>query len=244
VDPLVRAKALNAAGMVAGVQNKVEEAVRYSEEALELFRSVGDEEGIAWSLTTLVVGPLERGDAEAAEPMLAEADALLRRQGHGGGIRRLLHLRGQHAALTGDLARAAELLCESGELSEAEGDEFSAASSFHSLGDIELARGDAAAARRVYARSLEICSRGSADRLVCYCVAGLAAVAAEQGEAGRAARLWGFAEAFEARLGFTMRWRTLYEERLDGVERREPEAYDAGRSLEVTDAVDLALEGA
>ncbi len=106
-DPTVRAKALMADGMVAGVQNDFERAVRSSEEALALFRSVGNDEGIAWSLTTLAVAPIDRGDAEAAAPLLAEADELLRKQGNRGGIRRILHLRGQHAALTGDLARAA-----------------------------------------------------------------------------------------------------------------------------------------
>jgi hypothetical protein len=94
----------------------------------------------------------------------------------------------------------------------------------------------------VYTRSLEICSRGGADRLVCYCVAGLAAVAAEQGEAGRAGRLWGFAEAYEARLAFTMRWRTLYEERLEGLRESHPEPYEDGRRLDAGDAVDLALD--
>jgi tetratricopeptide (TPR) repeat protein len=151
-------------------------------------------------------------------------------------------LRGQHAALTGDLSRAADLLQESGELSEEEGDEFSAASSFHSLGDVRLLAGDAEAARRAYVRALEIATRTGADRLVCYCLAGLAAVDADRGDLSEAARLWGFAEAYEARLQFTMRGRTLYEERLDGLSKSQREAYESGRALDVEDAVDIALE--
>jgi hypothetical protein len=230
-----------AEGMVAGVQNKVDRATRSSQEALELFRLVGDEDGIAWSLSTLVVAPLENGDPEAAAPLRDEAEALLRKQDNRGGMRRLLHLRGQYVALTGDLTRGAQLLAESGELSVAEGDEFSAASSFHSLGDVELASGDFAAAGPAYVRALEIASSAGADRLVCYCIAGLAGVAADEDDQERAARLWGSAEAYEARLRFSMRWRTLYEERLAGLAQSQPEAYVAGRALDVGDAVDLAL---
>jgi len=241
VDPTIRGKALLSDGMVAGVQNNTERAVQSSEEALELFRSAGNEEGIAWALTTLAVPHIDGGDPEGAAPILAEADEILRRLGESGGIRRILHLRGQHAALTGDLARAAELLLESGERSEAEGDEFSSASSFHSLGDVRLAAGDVEGAADAYERALAIAVRTGADRLTCYGLAGLAAVAAERGDAAGAARLWGCAEAFEARLRFTMRWRTLYAERLDGLSESERKAYESGRALDVEDAVDIVL---
>jgi predicted ATPase len=241
VDPTARGKALLSDGMVAGVQNNLVRAVQSSEEALVLFRATGNEEGIAWALTTLAVPHIDGGDPEAAAPILAEADEILRRLGESGGIRRILHLRGQQAALTGDLAGAAELLLESGERSEAEGDEFSAASSFHSLGDVRLAAGDVEGAADAYERSLEIAARTRADRLTCYCLAGLAAVAAEQGDAAGAARLWGSTEAFEARLRFTMRRRTLYEERLDGLAQSQREAFESGQALDVEDAVDVAL---
>jgi non-specific serine/threonine protein kinase len=242
VDPTVRATALTTLGMVAGVQNQVELAERSSSEALDYFRAAGHEAGIAWTLSTLVVAPLGRGDAEAAATMLAEAEALHRKHGNDGGIRRILHLRGLQAVLVGDLVGAAELLEESGELSAAVGDEFSAASSFHSLGDVQLEAGDPGSAAASYARSLEIAARTRADRLVCYCVAGLAAAGAERGDPVRAARLWGFAEAYEARLGFSMRRRTLYEERLGGLPESQPDDYRAGRELDLQDAVALALQ--
>jgi predicted ATPase/class 3 adenylate cyclase len=242
VDPSVRATALATLGMVAGVQNEVDLAERSSSEALEHFRAAGHEAGIAWTLSTLAVAPLERGEPEAAAPMLDEAEALHRKLGNDGGIRRILHLRGLQAVLVDDLAGASELLRESGELSAAAGDEFSAASSFHSLGDVLLAAGDPGAAAGSYARALEIAARTGADRLVCYCVAGLAAVAAERGDAAEAARLWGFAEAYEARLGFSMRWRTLYEERLAGLLESQRDAYRAGRELDLQNAVDLAVQ--
>jgi predicted ATPase len=242
VDPTIRGKALLSDGMVAGVQNHLDRAVRSAEEALELFRSTGNEAGIAWALTTLAVPHIDAGDPEGAAAILAEADEIVRRLGESGGIRRILHLRGQQAALTGEWSSAAELLLESGELSEAEGDEFSAASSFHSLGDVRLAAGGAEAAANAYERALRIAARTGADRLVCYCLAGLAAVAADRGDEAGAARLWGSAEAYEERLRFTMRWRTLYEERLDGLSDSQREAYESGRELDVEDAVDLALE--
>ncbi|HXV03210.1 MAG TPA: adenylate/guanylate cyclase domain-containing protein, partial [Gaiellaceae bacterium] len=134
VDAGVRAKALMAGATVAGVRSQYELARPRAEEALEHFRSVGSEAGIAWSLTGLAVAPLELGNPEDAGPMLEEAEALHRKLGNDAGVRRVLHLRGQQAALVGDVDRGREILQESAKLSRATGDMFSMASSIHSLG--------------------------------------------------------------------------------------------------------------
>lgn len=153
----------------------------------------------------------------------------------------MLHLRGQQAAAVGDLESGRRLLQEAAELSRAERDLFSAASTFHSLGDTELDADDIEAAERAYRDALRMAWDCEADRLVCYSLAGLAAVAAERGEAERAATLWGFAEAYEERLRFTMRRRSLYAERLDPIAAAHAEQREAGRRLDVDAAVEMAL---
>jgi tetratricopeptide (TPR) repeat protein len=241
VDEEVRARALMVASMVAGVRSNFEQAASWGEESLTHFRATGSERGIAWGLTTMAVLPLERGEAEAAGPMLEEAEALHRKLGNPGGVRRVLHLQGQQAAAVGDLDRGRRLLREAAELSSAAGDQFSATSSLHSLGDLDLGANDLEAAEEDYREALRVAWDSGADRLVCYSLAGLASTAAKRGDAERAALLWGFAEAYESRLRFTLRWRSLYEERCRPVATANPERYEEGLRLGVDAAVEIAL---
>ena len=182
------------------------------------------------------VAAFERGQAEEAGPMLDEAEALHRKLGHQGGVRRVLHLQGQQAVAVGDLDRGRRLLRESAELSRREGDVLGAASSLHSLGDIELGAGAVDAAEAVYLDALRVAWKAGLDRLVCYCLAGLGAVAADCGDNERAALLWGFVEAYEGRLQFTLRWRELYERRLAGLAGTA--SYDEGRALDVNEVME------
>jgi predicted ATPase len=244
VDDTVRAKALMSASTVAGVRSDFEVAASRGEEALAYFRAIGSDDGIAWSLTNLAIMPMELGRPEDAAPMLEEAEALHRRAGRAGAIRRVLHLRGQQLAAVGDVEGGRQLLRESAELSRAEGDVFSEISTTHSVGDLELEAGEIDDAQTAYEVGLRKAWEAGADRLVCYCLAGLAAVAAEGGDAERAARLWGFAEAYEARLTFTMRRRSLYEERAAPAAASNAKHYDEGKRLDVGAAVQLALSDA
>jgi predicted ATPase len=240
-DDAVRAKALMAASMVAGVRSHFEQAAEWGEEALRYFRAAGSEEGIAWALTTTALIPMELGRPEEAGPMLEEAEALNRKVGNSGGIRRVLHLRGLQASAVGDLDEGRRLFRETAELSRQEDDTFSAASSLHSLGDVELDAEETEAAEAAYRDGLRSAWDTSADRLVCYCLAGLAATAAARGGAERAALIWGFVEGYEERLRFTMRGRALYEGRLEPVVAAHPDQRDAGRRLGVEAAVEIAL---
>lgn len=241
VHDAVRAKALATASMVAGVRNHLEQAAEWGTEALRYYRAAGSEEGIAWALTTTALIPMELGRPEEAGPMLEEAEALHRKAGNSGGIRRVLHLRGLQAAAVGDVDGGRRLFRDAAELSRQEDDTFSAVSALHSLGDVELGAGEIYAAEAAYRDGLRSAWDTSADRLVCYCLAGLAAASAARGDAGRAALIWGFAEAYEERLRFSMRGRALYEERLEPVAAAHPEQYEAGRRLGVDAAVEIAL---
>ena len=237
----VRAKALMTAAMVAGVRSDFEQAMAWGEEALGLYRALGSEEGIAWSLTTVAIGPMEQGRPEEAGPLLEESAELHRKLGYPGGLRRVLHLQGQQAAAVGDLDRGMRLLRESAELSIGADDHFSASSSLHALADVELDASLPEAAGEDYREALRVAWDSGADRLVCYALAGLASTAAESGELERAALLWGLAEAYEERLRFTMRRRGLYEERCAPAVAAHFEQYGEGRRLGVDEAVEIAL---
>jgi predicted ATPase len=236
VDENVRARALGTASLVAAVRGDHSRALGWTEQALAHYRAVGAEEGIAWSLTELATGALVHGRPEEAAPLLEEAEALHRKLGNEGGLRRVLHVQGQQAVDVGDLERGRRLMRESAELSQRHGDIFSEASSLHSLGDIELEAGAVDAAESAYAEGLRIAWDAGLDRLICYGLAGLAAVAAERGDTERAALVWGFVEADEERLQFTLRWRELYERRLAGLAGTA--SYDEGRALDVNEVME------
>jgi tetratricopeptide (TPR) repeat protein len=221
--------------MIAGVLGNYEASSAWGEQALASCRELGDEAGIAWSLTFLAVVPMERGRPEEASPLLEEAEALHRKHGDSVGVRRVLHLQGQVAGTAGDLERGRRLLRESAELSRSEGDAFSAASSLHSLGDVELEASDLDAAEEDYRAALELALDSDAHRLVCYSLAGIAAVAAARGDAERAALLWGFVERDERRLQFSLRGRTLYERHVAGLA-----GVEEGRRLDLDAAVEIA----
>jgi predicted ATPase/class 3 adenylate cyclase len=235
VAPAVRARGLMIASMIAGVLGNYEASRVWGEQALASCRELGDEAGIAWSLTFLAVVPMERGRPKEATPLLEEAEALHRKHGDSVGVRRVLHLQGQVAGTAGDLEGGRRLLRESAELSRSEGDAFSAASSLHSLGDVELEAGDLDAAEEDYRAALELALDSDAHRLVCYSLAGIAAVAAARGEAERAALLWGFVERDEQRLQFSLRGRALYERHVSGLA-----GVEEGRRLDVDAAVEIA----
>ena len=240
-DELVRAKALFAWGMIASVQSDWVRTKELGEEALEIFRRCGHALGIAWTLMNIVIVPLEFGRAEEARAMLDEADALLRSEGGEGGLRRIGHLYAQLAAETGDSDLARKQLRESAELSLAAGEDFSAATALHSLGDVEFTEGEIDSAAAAYAEALQLAWRTGAQRVVCYSLAGLAAVAKERGRLEDAALLWGFVERYEERLTFTLRRRELYAERLEPAAEAHRDRWEAGRDLDVGAAVDYAL---
>jgi predicted ATPase/class 3 adenylate cyclase len=241
VDELVRAKALFTWGMIASVQSDWARTTELTEGALEIYRRAGHRLGVAWTLMNLAVVPIEFGRAEEARAMLDEADALLRSEGGGGARLRIGHLYAQVAAETGDMDLARRQLRESAELSLAAGEDFSAATTIHSLGDVELTEGAIDAAAAAYAEALRVAWGTGALRVVCYSLAGLAAVAAERGRLEEAALLWGFVERYEERLTFTLRRRSRYADRVGGAAKAHPERWQAGRDLDVAAAVEYAL---
>jgi predicted ATPase len=240
-DELVKAKALFAWGMIASVQSDWGRTQDLGHEALAIFRRRGNVLGSAWTLTNLAVVPLEFGRAEEARAMLDEADALFRSEGREGGLRRIGHLYAQVAAETGDTERARKELRESAEDSLVAGENFSAATTLHSLGDVELVEGEIAAAAAAYTEALRVAWDTGAHRVTCYALAGLAAVAADRGRLEEAALLWGFVERYEERLTFTLRRRSRYADRLDAAAKTHPERWQAGRDMDVGAAVEYAL---
>ena len=204
----VRARALNAAAMLVGVRGDIERAFPMVEESVALFRSTGDRDGLGRALLGLSEGLTERGEHARARAAVEEALPLLRESGNTVGEARALQQLGGLLQRAGDFEHARVLLNEALAIRREADAEFGLATALHSLGDLELDAGRVDEARARYAEGLRVASGLEALRVVCYCVAGLAAAAAAAGQGDRAGTLWRAARALELRVCFRLRAET------------------------------------
>lgn len=243
VSPEVRMDGLIAAARtVFYVLADSARADRYWAEAQEIAETLGDAEEIAWIENQRAGVLWEQGDLEAA---LA---------GH--------HLRVEQARAAGDRFEEAtslhwvgDALRDLGRFDEAESRLLEASAlarelganagglvprNVHSLGDLELDRGDLAAALARYGESLVASGLDPSRKVVVFCIAGIAAVLAERERFEEAATLWGAACAGEEALGFRIlpAERGRYESRLARLEGMP--AWRSGRELTLDEAVELS----
>jgi predicted ATPase/class 3 adenylate cyclase len=119
------------------------------------------------------------------------------------------------------------------------------AARLHGFGDLALKRRDLGEAARLYRESLEYGLQLQDDLQSAYCLAGLAAVDAQLGRRGFAARLWGSVTAFEESTGARLHnsERLPYERLLGELERAQDTSTDfaAGESMTLGEAVQYAL---
>ena len=205
VSDAVRARALSAAATLAGVRGDGDRAIPLSEEGVALARRGGDAATLGRALLAQAHGLSERGEDAAARDAVEEALPLLREPGNDFAENRALQLLAGLAQRAGDFDRARELLGNALAQWRERGAEFGIATTLHSLGDVELDAGRLAEAQAAYADGLRAARRQEARRVMCYCLAGLAAAAAADADHRRAATLWNAVQLLEDRLGFRLR---------------------------------------
>ena len=120
------------------------------------------------------------------------------------------------------------------------------AARLHGFADLALDRRKADEAARLYRESLEIGLQLRDELQIAYCLAGLAAVEAQQGKLGDAARLWGSVTGFERTSGKPLNEaeRHRYERLLGDVEHGDAsEDFAEGLAMTLDEAVEYALAG-
>ena len=230
VSDRVRAAALNVAANLHGVGGDYAAALPLSDESVVLFRKTDDRGGLGRALQGLAQWYADSGDDARALEALEEALPLARESGNDAAEGRALQQLAAHAQRRGDFARSRELLNQALAKRREAGAQFGLGTALHSLGDLELDAGRIDDARAAYLEGLRIAWRVEALRVVCYCLGGLAAVAASEGDRTGAATLWGGVRALEQRLGFRLRpdRAARYAELVGGsVEDVDPPADDA-----------------
>jgi predicted ATPase/class 3 adenylate cyclase len=163
IDPGVRAKALNGAGVLAECQGDLETAATYHQESLDISRAMNDLSGIGWSLNNLGVVALRQGEYDRASALLEETFAVAEQANDAARIATALIDLEQIAHYQSDPERSISLLTRGLALFRTLGDETYIARALNNLGTVTLERGDLEQAHELLTESLAL-HRGVGDR--------------------------------------------------------------------------------
>jgi predicted ATPase len=151
-----RARALFAAGVLAGEQGDYPSADRLIRESESIARQLGDQTGVAVSLNALAVFVRDHGDLEQAHTLFEESLALWRESGDQAAIARALSNLANVLKLQRDYERARALYVECFTIFCGLGDRASVAWSLNYQGDVSRDQGDSEVARVLYQQALVI----------------------------------------------------------------------------------------
>jgi predicted ATPase/DNA-binding CsgD family transcriptional regulator/Tfp pilus assembly protein PilF len=195
------ASSLRNLGSVAAFQGDHGRATELLEESLTLLRQWGTNTDVVRVLTSLGILAISRGEHARAVARFEEGLSLARKAEDVRGVMVSLNNLGHAMLLSGDPERATALFEESlagdREVGEAQG----IARSLINLGLAALALGDHERATGLLLESLTLQRKAENKLIMVECLEVMAGVAGERGQAQRAARLWGAAQAFREDMG-------------------------------------------
>jgi non-specific serine/threonine protein kinase len=245
--PAMMAEALTCLGHVAFVRGQNAEALARYEEAVDLRRTVGEDDGLILSLISLALAQTVAGDFEQAEAALAEAldrsrerrrpiwEAIaILRHGH------LAHRRGNLDAAAARFDEALALLGDGNARAQA-GMLWDAAAVARDQGDLPKAAGYLQA-------SLEKRWAWMERRGIAECLGTLAELAVLSGRHEPALRLFGAADALRRTLGILDTW--IFQSRRAAAQAAAHQAlgeakgaavFTAGQEMPLAEAVELAM---
>ena len=152
----IRARALFAAGVLAGEQGDYASADALVGESLAIARQLHDKQGVAVSLNALAVLARDRGDIAGAHSLFEESLELWRELGDLKAVARSLSNLANVVTLQGNHARARSLYAECLSIFRGLGDRTGVAWSLNHQGDVARDQGDSLAARTLYEQGLAI----------------------------------------------------------------------------------------
>jgi predicted ATPase/DNA-binding SARP family transcriptional activator len=153
---LAHAWALRDAALLASQQSDLAVADSLGYEALALFRELGDQRGIGWTLNVLGWNAMNRGDFGEARRMFEEAADALSGPGDEQLQRRALMSLATVESAEEDHARALELIRDVVASARREGSTFELALALGNLGVVEANAGETDEARRAYEESIAL----------------------------------------------------------------------------------------
>lgn len=198
---LVRAEALNTAASLASWQGDFGRAAVLFQEGLTMFKSAGDQYGIADTLRALGRMEMAAGNHQRADLLGLESAAIFRRLGHPNGLMFAIGNVGWNAIGLGELDRSRTLLDEALILAQSQDNHAMVANYLTGLAFVTLDRGEIEKARQQFLQTLQL-SRDVGDlRFVAMSFEGLGRVARHQGMQEHACMFYGAAHAVRERIG-------------------------------------------
>ncbi|HXT35037.1 MAG TPA: tetratricopeptide repeat protein [Chloroflexota bacterium] len=245
----VRARALNAAGILVMRAGEIPASLALFQESVALRRELGDTLGMAVSLTNIGNAHVELGEYEQAEPAYAEALELYRTLGDQSGVASAFNNQAVAMRELGQYERAEVLATESLALRREQGDLRGVAEATNNLAQVAWVQGRYERAAALFREGL-LLSRDVGDMIrLLEALEGLAWVAAALGQPRWAARQGGAAEAERERLGLPQgipdrdfRERAIQPMRGTLGEELFAAAWAEGRDVTLTEAIALALK--
>jgi predicted ATPase/DNA-binding SARP family transcriptional activator len=247
----LRARALMRSGVFLHLLGEFAGAGERLEEALALARSSGDETMEANTLRNLGSLAKDKGDHARAQTLHEEARAISARSGDRLGVQSSLVNLADAALSQRDYGRAETLAQEAVRLARELGHEVRELAALLNLGLASLHRGRDEEARATFREAVQRSLALRWPECLVVALEGLAALDGEHGDACRAARLMGAADALLETAGYVLEAgeRELHEQTLAAVgarlDREDFEtAWREGRALSLEDAAVEALHSA
>jgi len=245
----VAAKFLHRLGWVALQRGDFERAKELNKESLRLSQAADDKLGIAEALHGLGATLYSLGDREQSKELYEEAIVLAREMGYVSTLAHPLFDLGYIFLLEGDYERGAALNEEAVALFRERGYKGGGlVYALDNLGWAALLQGDLERARTSYQESLMLCKELGDKMHTSESLEGLACITASEGDAERAARLFGAAQALREVVGYqhhpeedALREPYMATARSQLDEASWEEAWAEGRAMSMEQAIDYAL---
>jgi hypothetical protein len=183
-----RAKALSTAGILAWMLSNLR-APDLLEESIAIWRTVGDQAGLAYALQRLGLVMLSRGEPAQARGLEEESVTLFQTLGDKPGLALAVHCLGLATMLQGD-DRAGRVLMEQGvELFREAGDKWGLAIGLRELGRLIARQGNDAVARPLLEESIALWWELDTKVEIAFALTSLAELEERQGDIVKAASL-------------------------------------------------------
>ncbi len=197
----MRARAIVRAAKLEWTHGGYDRALALAQDSLTLYRALGDDLGMAFSLYTLGGVHHYAGDHDHAISLLESSLRLFRQTRNAWGTAATLLWLACARMKQGDTEGAAPLWDESLSLFKDLGDQWGTAFALGGLGDTARMRGEYARAHRLLVDSLVLHWRQGNTSSITFVLESLATAADAEGQPERAARLWGGAGALHKSIG-------------------------------------------
>lgn len=244
VPQVLHARALRVYAESAYIAGDFDTSQKVQEESLREFRELGHEPEIAIALHRLAVGEIQDGDLIRARELLHECLGICERHPNAKLVADTVVKLGSLELREGHPERALELWEDGAARCEEIGFTWMQAIAVQAIAAVADTLGRTELARRRAPEALRLCRECNDRQLTLYALALLARLAAKDGHAGRAGRLWGAIETEESR-GPVGHWESERDnEFASTVETTSPEfeqGRSTGRSLSLDEAVEVAL---